>query len=62
MPFLRVVTNLARNQLPKDFMPKFSGHLATVLKKDPKAMKWFLETNKAMAMVRRMTSSARLPK
>lgn len=52
MPFLRVATNLARNQLPKDFMPKFSGHLAQVLKKDPKAMKWFLETNKPMAIVR----------
>ena len=53
MPFLRVLTNLGRNQLPNGFMPKFSSRVAEILQKDPKAMKWILETDKQMAMVTR---------
>ena len=53
MPFLRVLTNLGRNQLPNGFMPKFSSRVAEILEKDPKAMKWILETDKQMAMVTR---------
>ena len=34
-------------------MPKFSSRVAEILQKDPKAMKWILETDKQMAMVTR---------
>ncbi len=51
MPFVRVATNLSRNQLPKDFMPKFTSYLATALDKDPEKFKWELETDRMMAQV-----------
>ncbi len=52
MPFVRVATNLSRNQLPKDFMPKFTSYLATALDKDPEKFKWELETDRIMAQAR----------
>ena len=52
MPFVKVFTNLARNQLPKTFMPKFNKELAAILNKDEAAFKWQLETDRCMAMVR----------
>lgn len=48
---MRVVTNLARNQLPRHFMPRFNRELAAILDKDPKLMKWMIETEKTMARV-----------
>ena len=51
MPFVKVATNLARNQLPKSFMPKFNAQLAVILNKDEKVFKWQLETDKYMAVV-----------
>ena len=51
MPFVKVFTNLARNQLPKTFMPKFNKELAVILNKDEKVFKWQLETDKCMALV-----------
>ena len=51
MPFVNVFTNLARNQLPKAFMPKFNKELAVILSKDEAVFKWQLETDKSMAMV-----------
>ena len=51
MPFVKVFTNLGRNQLPKNFMPKFNVFLASVLNKDEKVMKWQLDTDKCMAIV-----------
>ena len=51
MPFVNVFTNLARNQLPKAFMPKFNKELAVILSKDEAVFKWQLETDKCMAMV-----------
>ena len=51
MPFVKVLTNLSRNQLPKHFMPKFNAHLAAVLDKDPKVFKWTLETDRMTAQV-----------
>ena len=52
MPIVKVFTNLARNQLPVDFMPKFNGFLAAALSKDPKLFKWTLDTDKLMSQVR----------
>ena len=51
MPFVKVATNLARNQLPKQFMPRFNKQLAVILNKDEKVFKWQLETDKYMAVV-----------
>ena len=51
MPFVKVATNLARNQLPKQFMPRFNKKLAVILNKDEKVFKWQLETDKYMAVV-----------
>ena len=51
MPIVKVFTNLSRNQLPADLMPRFCTHLAGILNKDPKAFKWSLDTDKTMAMV-----------
>merc|ERR1712027_14983 len=50
MPFVKVATNLARNQLPKSFMPRFNKQLAVILNKDEKVFKWQLETDKYMAV------------
>ena len=52
MPFLRVVTNASRSQFSRDFMPKFSSYMAGVLGKDQAAMKWAIETDREMAMVK----------
>ena len=51
MPFVKVFTNLATNQLPKAFMPKFNKELAAILNKDEAVFKWQLETDKCMAVV-----------
>ena len=51
MPFVRVLTNLGRSQLPRNFMPVLSRRLAGILDKDEALMKWTLETDKSMAMV-----------
>ena len=53
MPFVKVVTNLARNQLPAKFLPNFCFKLAEVLDKDPNKINWILETDKLMSIVRR---------
>ena len=58
MPFVKVATNLARNQLPKSFMPKFNAQLAVILNKDEKVFKWQLETDKYMAVVSLVTAFA----
>ncbi len=51
MPFVRVATNLSRNQLPRDFMSKLNGFLAGMMEKDPTKFKWQLETDKAVGQV-----------
>jgi hypothetical protein len=51
MPFVKVVTNLARNQLPAKFLPNFCQKLAQVLDKDPNKINWILETDKCMSLV-----------
>ena len=51
MPFVKVVTNLARNQLPAKFLPNFCHKLAEVLDKDPNKINWILETDKLMSIV-----------
>ena len=56
MPFVKVMTNLARNQLPVRFVPNFCFKLAEILDKDPKKINWILETDKFMSLVRLMTS------
>ena len=52
MPFVKVITNLARNQLPAKFLPNFCFKLAEILDKDPAKINWILETDKYMSMVR----------
>ena len=51
MPFVKVVTNLARNQLPAKFLPNVCHKLAEVLDKDPNKINWILETDKLMSIV-----------
>ena len=53
MPFVKVVTNLGKNQMPKTFMPKFNKELAAIFDKQEVAFKWQLETDKYMAVVRK---------
>jgi hypothetical protein len=54
MPFVKVVTNLARNQLPAKFLPNVCHKLADVLEKDPSKINWILETDKQMSIVRKI--------
>jgi len=51
MPFVKVITNLARNQLPAKFLPNLCYKLAEILDKDPNKINWILETDKLMSMV-----------
>ena len=51
MPLIKVSTNVAKNQLPDDFMPNFARKLATILGKQPGRMSWKLETDQAMSLL-----------
>ena len=49
MPIVRIATNLARNQLPQNFMSEFANYMAPVLNKRVDKMTCILETDKEMS-------------
>ena len=49
MSIVRIATNLARNQLPQNFMSEFANYMAPVLNKRVDKMTCILETDKEMS-------------
>jgi hypothetical protein len=54
MPFVTLYTNLKREELPADLMPKFAVALANIVDVNPDFVHWILLPDTAMSMVGKM--------